>query len=571
VDPVENGVLAVARGVLEELDVEQVLARILDAARELTGARYAALGLLDPTRTHLERFLTAGIDEEGRRRIGPPPMGRGVLGELIRNPEPVRLGDVGRHAFSQGFPAGHPPMRTFLGVPVCVAGEPYGSLYLTEKAGGPFTEEDERSLIALADLAGLAIDHARRFTSTETERAQLARTVQALDATIQITRALGGETDLHAILSLVATRGRALVAARTLVIELLVGDELEFAAGAGEVPEGLIGRRVPLADTVASVALATGQPQDLEAPGNRGRFDAHGAGAVGVTAQHALVVPLIFRDRPYGVLAALDCLEGRFDAERQRLLEAFAASTAIAVATATSAADERRRQTLAAAEAERTRWARELHDETLQSMANLRLILYAAQRTRDASKLNVAVDQVLEQLSLDVSSLRSLITELRPAALDQLGLEPALAALMDRARRTGAEVDATIDLAWERGTAPTRLTAELETGIYRILQEALTNIAKHADATSVRVSVTEDDHRVCVTVSDDGGGFDTAVGSDGFGLAGIKERVELLAGTLTVRSAPAEGTELRATFTAHHRPSDAAAAALDGDAVRSGR
>jgi signal transduction histidine kinase len=568
-DPSENGVLAVARSVLEELDVEQVLARVLDAARELTGAQYAALGLLDDSRTRLARFLTAGIDEETRRRIGPLPTGRGVLGELIRNSQPLRIDDVGSHAFSYGFPVGHPPMRTFLGVPVRVAGEQYGNLYLTEKAGGTFTEEDERSLIALADLAGLAIDHARRYTSTETERSRLARTVNALDATIQITRALGGETDLSAILLLVAKRGRALVSARVVVIELLVGEELEFAAGAGEVPHDLIGRRVPLMDTVASIALVTGSPQNLSDPANRTLFEEHGAGAVGITATDGLVVPLIFRDRAYGVLAAFDSLEGGFDADHQRLLEAFAASAAMAVATATSAADERRRQSLAAAEAERTRWARELHDETLQALANLRLILYTAQRRDDPQQLSAAVEQTLEQLTVDISSLRSLITELRPAALDQFGLQAALTALMDRARHTGLEVVATIDLAHESGRAPTRLTPESETAIYRIVQESLTNITKHASASNVSVGVAEDDHLVRVRICDDGVGFEMASISAGFGLAGIRERVDLLGGRLEVTATPGQGTQVAVTLPAARAPEAASVQTDAPDVIRS--
>ena len=128
-------VLDVARGVLGELDVECVLERVLESARELTGARYAAMGVLDESRTVLARFITTGVDESTRREMGPPPTGRGVLGELIRNPAPLRVANVGRHPRSYGFPTGHPPMESFLGVPVMVAGEPFGNLYLTDKHG----------------------------------------------------------------------------------------------------------------------------------------------------------------------------------------------------------------------------------------------------------------------------------------------------------------------------------------------------------------------------------------------------------------------------------------------------
>src|ERR1700759_1324114 len=163
-DQATRGVLRVARSVLEQLDTDQVLDRVLDAACELTGARYAALGVLDESRNSLARFLTRGIDEDDRRVIGALPTGRGVLGELIRNPRPLRMTDVGSHPYSYGFPVGHPPMGSFLGVPILIGGEPYENLSLTEKQGAEeFTEDDEEAVILLAEFAGVAIDHARRF------------------------------------------------------------------------------------------------------------------------------------------------------------------------------------------------------------------------------------------------------------------------------------------------------------------------------------------------------------------------------------------------------------------------
>ena len=539
---------------LERLDLEQVLERVLEAACELTGARYAALGVLDESRDGLTRFVTRGIDEQLRHTLGAPPTGRGVLGELIRNPRPLRLADVGSHPHSYGFPVGHPPMRSFLGVPVMVEGEPYGNLYLTEKQSGrEFTEDDEEAAVLLADFAGLAIDHARRFTSSEVQRVALQHTVDALDATIQIARAIGGETDLDAILSLVAKRGRALVSARVLVIELLRGDELEMAAGAGELPAGVIGQRVALENTVASAALVAGRTQRLSDDSMRARFEQHGVGHLGLSADDGLVVPLVFRNRQYGVLVALDNLRhDGFSAEHQTLLEAFAASAATAVATAESAADERRRQSLAAAEAERGRWARELHDETLQALGNLRLILSGSRRSDSSEAMAATVDQAIEQLELDITTLRTLITELRPAALDQLGLEPALQALIDRTRHAGLEVDSEVTLAHGDREASARLTGDLETGVYRLVQEALTNVGKHGEATRVSVAVTEADGHVRVTVSDNGRGFEPGAVTAGFGVAGMRERVELLGGELSLASAPGEGTTITAVLPAAH-------------------
>ncbi len=549
-DQTTRGVLRVARSVLEQLDTEQVLERVLDAACELTGARYAALGVLDESRNQLGRFLTRGIADDERRAIGALPTGRGVLGELIRSPKPLRMADVGAHPYSYGFPVGHPPMSSFLGVPILIRDEPYGNLYLTEKQGAAeFTEEDEEAAVLLADFAGLAIDHASRFTTSESQRAKLQQTVDALDATIQIARAVGGETDLDAILGLVVKRGRALVSARVLVLELLHGDELETAAGAGELPAGILGRRFPLANTVASAALRSGQTQRLTDRLMRARFDQYGGGHLGLDADHGLVVPLVFRNQYYGVLVVLDHLEsGEFTLADQNLLEAFAASAATAVATAQSAADDRRRQRVAAAEAERGRWARELHDETLQSLGNLRLLLSSCRRSGDPQVMAGAVEQALEQLELDITTLRALITELRPAALDQLGLGPALLALIDRTRRAGIDVDAEVRLTELDAGPAGRFTADLETGVYRIAQEALTNAGKHGGASHVSLTVVEEGEHIRVTARDDGRGFDPSTVTAGFGLAGMRERVELLGGDLTLTSTPGHGTTITAVL-----------------------
>ena len=551
-----RSVLGVARSVLSDLDLEAVLERVLESAQELTGARYAALGVLDESRTGLARFLTAGIDPEAREAIGALPRGRGVLGELIEDPRPLRLRDVGAHPRSYGFPGGHPPMTSFLGVPILVAGEPYGNLYLTDKQGdGEFGEDDEQAAALLAEFAGVAIDHARRYTGAETHRRSLEQTVAALDATIQISRAVGGETDLAHILELVAKRGRALVSARALVIEHLRADRLVVAAGAGELPPGLLDQTVDLQNSVASAALRTLRSQRIEEEPNRARFERHGLGRLGVTATAGLLVPLVFRGHAYGVLVAIDRLDGgpEFTAEDQRLLEAFAVSAATAVATAESAAADRRRQRLAAAEHERGRWARELHDETLQGLAALRLGLSAALRSAEPSDpLAVAVRQAVDQIGEEITGLRALITDLRPAALDELGLEPAIRALADRASRNGLDVDVSVDLAHDQERAAGRLAPELEIVVYRVVQEALTNARKHGDAGRAVVEVHEDATHVHVRVRDDGDGFDPQARTDGFGLLGMRERTQLVGGSLAIDSTPGRETIVTATFPTRH-------------------
>jgi signal transduction histidine kinase len=554
-DQTARGVLDIARSVLAELDLELVLHRVLESARELTGARYAALGVLASSRTELERFLTIGIGELEREGIGALPRGRGVLGELIQHPTALRLSDISEHPRSYGFPHGHPPMRSFLGVPILIDGTPFGNLYLTEKgAGEQFTQADEEAVAMLSELAGFAIDHARRYTGTREHRDELQRTVAALNATTQIARAVGAETDLDVILELVAKRGRALVDARLLVIELVQRGRLLVSAGAGELPAGLLGRQAPLGDSAASAALRTRRAQRLQEPLTRARFDEHGLGTLGVQARGGLLVPLVFQNHAYGVLVAIDRLHDgpEFTTDDERVLEAFAASAAAAVATAQSVASERQRQRLAAAEAERQRWARELHDDTLQSLSALRVGLSTAKRSGRPETLEQAVTSAIDHLEEGITNLRALITDLRPASLDELGAAAAIQALGERAERHGVDVDVNIELTPQQ----TRHIPEIETAMYRIVQEAITNAAKHGSAKRAVVEVHEDDANVHVSVRDDGAGFDPTAHTDGFGLLGMQERVHLLDGTFQIDSSPGKGTTIAVSFPIQRLPAE---------------
>jgi signal transduction histidine kinase len=367
--------------------------------------------------------------------------------------------------------------------------------------------------------------------------------VRALDATVQIARAIGGETDLEKILELVAKRGRALVCARGLVIEHERGGEMVMAAGAGELLPGLIGKSVDAGDSVAGAALRTASTLRLEDEPNRARFDRHGLGRLGLHASAGLVVPLIFRGQGHGVLMAVDRLEDgpAFTADDQRLLEAFAASAATAIATARSVELERASQRLAAAEQERARWARELHDETLQNLAALRIGLAVQLRKGSLDGLTEIVREAVDQLESEIFTLRSLITALRPIALDDAGVQAAIEDLADRARRDGLEVELRIELGEGRAG---RHSTELETTLYRITQEALTNARKHGGARHVLVEIRDCDHYVHLAVSDDGQGFDPHAKADGFGLHIMAERAELLGGTLEINSAPGCGTQI---------------------------
>ncbi len=284
----------------------------------------------------------------------------------------------------------------------------------------------------------------------------------------------------------------------------------------------------------------------LEDSQNRSRFEQHGAGRLGLTAEAGLVVPMLFRGQGYGVLIALDRLEDgpHFTAHDQRMLEAFATSAATAIATAVSVQSERATQRLMAAENERARWARELHDETLQNLAALQIAIAGHRRTRDPEAMAAFMGEAAEQLQSEIQNLRSLIAELRPVALDDLGLEAALGILADRTRQYGLKVDLIVDLPRAHDRVAGRLAHEIETTTYRITQEALTNARKHGAPSQVTIDLWDDGSNVHLTVQDDGSGFDPTVKTQGFGLTGIRERVELLQGELEITSTPGKGTTL---------------------------
>lgn len=536
--------LDVGRSLVSELDLDRVLQLVLEAAKDLTDARYAALGVLDASRESLERFLTLGVDEQTQRTIGDLPHGRGVLGVLIADPRPLRLDDVGRHPHSFGFPPGHPPMHRFLGVPILVRGEAFGNLYLTEKQNGNFDAEDEEAVVVLADWAAVAIDNARAYETAERRRTELEHAVSSLEATTEIAQALAGETELDNVLELIVKRGRALTEARGMVVLLPRGDTLTVAAVAGDLDDGVLSARIPVQGTVSGHVFRTGRPVRL----------ADAANQLGVAfekqmqAQTGLFVPLRFRGRQLGVLAAFDRLgqAKEFTTSDEHVLAGFATSAAAAVATAQDIAEQTRRRSIAAAESERGRWARELHDDTLQELAALKLLLASVRRSDDPQERTTVLEQAADRIDIAVRSLRGLITDLRPAALDDLGLAPALEVLVDRvAGASGLEIELDVNFAFDEGRETTRLIPEVELGIYRLVQESLANAVKHAAASRVDVTVRESAETVDVVVRDDGRGFDASEPSQGFGLVGMRERVALAGGTLSISSTPGEGTTVR--------------------------
>jgi signal transduction histidine kinase len=279
------------------------------------------------------------------------------------------------------------------------------------------------------------------------------------------------------------------------------------AAVAGAGVESLRGQRLTNVASVAGAALQTGRAQrfsEVPDPSVAGR-------ALG--ARTALVVPMMFQSRAIGVLSVFDRHggDGSFSEEDQRLLEAFAASAATAVATAQTASSEALRRSVLASEAERKRWARELHDETLQELAGLDVLLAGARRSQDPVRMERAVDEAVEMIGHSIASLRALITELRPASLDELGIAPAVRALVERVRaQSGLEIELETQLDYELARAAERHTQDIEATVYRLVQEALTNVVKHARASRVSIRIADESSNggeVTVDVLDDGRGF----------------------------------------------------------------
>jgi signal transduction histidine kinase len=536
--------LAVGRSLTAELDLDVLLERVLQTARELCGARYAALGVLDDERRELAQFLTAGEEPEVHAAIGHLPRGQGILRLLIDQPVPIRLHDVSDHPRSYGFPPGHPPMRSFLGVPIVVRGEAWGNLYLTEKEGAEdFDEDDLEAAVVLAEWAAIAIDNARLFGTSERRRAELERAVGGMEAARDIALALGGETDLDRVLELIVKRARALVDSDALLIWLADRDVLRLAAHAGNAAPPAQAE-IPFDGSTAGAALRSSEPLRVDDVTTGLMIDPARFGVDG--ARSALLVPLVFRGRGLGVLAAFDHI-GRaatFSDDDERALRSFAASAATAVATARGAEAQRLRASIGAAEAERRRWARNLHDETLQGLGATKLALATALRAEpDASRRQI--ETAVAQLEQEIAALRGIIADLRPAALDELGLAPALRTLAER-----ISVVSGLDVRLDLQLGDRRLDAELETIAYRVAQEALTNVVKHAAASQVRLGLRIRASTLELLVRDDGRGLQrhAAERSGGYGLTGMSERAQIGGGSLRVRGRDGGGTTVQLTL-----------------------
>jgi signal transduction histidine kinase len=527
-------------------EVGRVLERLLVVARDVTGARYAAVGVSDETDERLADFITAGIGERERVASGERPSGRGVLWMSIADPAPLRIADVGAQPWC-GFPAGHPMMRTVLAVPILIGGEAWGNLYLTDKEDGcAFDDADEEWAVLLASWAAIAIENARLYREMHERQLELQRSVHALEASAEIAIVLGGETGLERVLELIAKRARALVEASAVAILLVDGGEFAVAAVAGEIPPRVVGFRLPKMASIAGRVLASGRSERITDVASQLHFSLRDAG---VRERAGMFVPLRFRGTDVGVIEAFDRVHGpEFRIEDERVLLAAAATAATAVATAKSVEREQLNRALQAAEQERQRSARELHDQTLQTLGALRVELARAERKGDLAYWQQTGREAMADIQQEIANLRAIITDLRPPLLDDIGLAAALEALIGRARATNeVNITAQLNLTTPDDDSSDRLGPELEAAVYRVVQEALNNAITHANAQHITVEVSDQAGHLDVLVRDDGHGFDPDAIASGFGLMGMRERVSLVDGQLNIASGPG-GTAIEGRF-----------------------
>lgn len=530
-----RALLEASTSITSELSLESLLQRLVMTAADLTGARYAALGVIDPTGLQLERFLTAGIDEETHHAIGDPPRGRGILGALITEATPLRLHDLSDDPRSAGFPPNHPPMRTFLGVPILLRGVAYGNFYLTEKESGEdFTEDDQEIVCLLAAQAAVAVENARLYEATT----QWSRQLESLN---EVGNALATETDLGLLLDLIARRLRELLDARLVAVMLPAGtDELRFAAVAGDGGADYLGQTMPRSSSKSGRVFDRGRSERSDSVLD----DPEVAPGVvrGIGARTGLWVPLVVRSDTIGLIAVHDKLgnDPRFTDNDMRLAETFANRAAVAVDLSQRIARDALRRIVAAQELERRRLARELHDETGQALSSILLGLKTLEESVGSAEGRRAVSDVRELVVATLQDVRRLAIELRPKVLDDFGLVPALERLTDT-----FGVQTGIGVRFESGLTDERLPTEVETALYRIVQESLTNIVKHSRARNISIVLVRKPGAVAAVIEDDGQGFDPATArADGFGLVGMRERVGLLDGRLQIESIEGAGTTL---------------------------
>ncbi|WPW32790.1 GAF domain-containing protein [Streptomyces atratus] len=520
-----DAVLAVG----SDLDLEVVLRRIVESAVTLVDARYGALGVLGEEGT-IKQFVTVGIDEEAIARIGHYPRGEGILGQLIRHPEPLRLANLAQHPASVGFPSGHPPMTSFLGAPIRVRDQVFGNLYLTNKqSGAEFDTDDEAVLRTLAAAAGVAIDNARLYEDADRRQRWLA-------ASNELTRSLLSGAEPAAVLESVTATVREMAGADLVTLGVPVGDrgELVIEAASGALAEEVSGLVLPAAALAAKV-FTSGERIVSDAVSADPR--AEGGSASVVELGPAFFVPLGTREHVRGVLQVANVPGSAFFTDAVvDMVTGFGNQAALALDVAEHRRDTERMLVLN----DRDRIARDLHDLVIQRLFAGALSLQSTLgRVTDRPQVGERIQRVVNDLDDTIKIIRSTIYGLREH--DQSRPGSGLRAQLVAATEWATESLAFAPALRMTGLLDTAVSAEQAEQLLAVLGEALSNAARHAHATTVDVSVDVTGAALQLRVADNGRGIDPAV-TRRSGLANLCRRAEEMGGTFSLSSNDPSGT-----------------------------
>ncbi|WP_202875636.1 GAF domain-containing protein [Kribbella speibonae] len=521
-------------GIGADLDLNSTLDRIVSAACELAGAQYGALGVVGADGKRLVRFITHGVTDEQISAIGPYPEGHGILGLLIEHPEPLRMHDLAEHPRSYGFPSNHPPMKSFLGVPIRTREHAYGNLYLTEKTGGAdFTEDDERTVTALAAAAGVVIDNARLYADTEQRR-------RWHEVNAEITQLMLGEFDADQALQLIAQRSREISRAHVSAILITDGDELVVRAVDGPADYSrYVGRRVPaglpiLGQVVADdgqVVILEDLAQVLKDAGGATEFPE------GAVLGRTTIAPLPAGGADTGGMLIVALEEGANNrvADGADLVRMFAGQATLALERAQA---QRDRDMLAVLE-DRDRIARDLHDLVIQRLFATGLQLQGMHRLARPEHQE-RLGRAVEDIDTTIHDLRAAIFELQQAP-DSSSLRSDLQALVSEyAEGLGFRPRLTVT-----GPLDTGVPASVRPQILAVVRESLSNVVRHAHASQVNVEVTVGSGRVVARVSDDGTGIGSSTRRSG--LRNLTERAQSLGGAVEIGGNDPHGTVVEFT------------------------
>jgi signal transduction histidine kinase len=505
-----------------ELSLASVLDRIVAVARDMVDAEYAALGVLSDTGGWQE-LVHVGVDADTVARIGHLPGGHGILGLLINEPQVLRLDDLSEHPAAVGFPEHHPPMGSFLGVPIKVHGKIYGNLYLTNRRDRPgFTDDDVELTKTLAAAAGVAIDNARLHD----EALRRGRWQQATGDVIGEMLRGGGTTH---VLALLVARGRELADAATSTLVLAADDELVVAAADGLHAGELLDQRFGPDGSISGAVLATGRAIALDDVTDDQRTDQPMVDAGGLGP--AMFLPLVARDRRLGTLViAREKGQQPFGNDDLRLAESFAAQAALVLDYGDAQAERRR----VAVFNERERIARDMHDLVIQR-------LFAAGLALQAASCHVTDATVTQRLDDAVNQIDAAIGDLRSSIFGLHGRRGEAASLTRQIEEICVMAEITLGFAPECHIDPTVdafVSDELTPDLLAVLREALTNVSRHADATEAAVRLEVDDGMINLEVTDNGLG---ATGWHGC-IASMRSRAERLDGTLNIAQLASGGT-----------------------------